>query len=132
MPSTPISLLLFFTSTSCPTLCNPMNCSMPDFPVIHYLPEFALILCCPLLFLCSIFTIIRVFYNELNLCIRWPKYYSPPKQWLLVYPRKDKIYASNPGLPPKPMGNHRLPEDAPTQGHTFRIRIGNCFACFQE
>ena len=26
---------------SCPTLCNPMNCSMPGFPVLHYLPEFA-------------------------------------------------------------------------------------------
>ena len=25
----------------CPTLCNPMNCSIPDFPVLHYLPEFA-------------------------------------------------------------------------------------------
>ena len=26
---------------SCPTLCNPMNCSMPGFPVLHYLLEFA-------------------------------------------------------------------------------------------
>ena len=26
---------------SCPTLCNPMDCSMPGFPVLHYLPEFA-------------------------------------------------------------------------------------------
>ena len=25
----------------CPTLCDPMNCSMPGFPVLHYLPEFA-------------------------------------------------------------------------------------------
>ena len=24
---------------SCPTLCNPMDCSMPDFPVYHHLPE---------------------------------------------------------------------------------------------
>ena len=24
---------------SCPTLCNPMDCSMPDFPVHHQLPE---------------------------------------------------------------------------------------------
>ena len=23
------------------TLCNPMNCSKPGFPVLHYLPEFA-------------------------------------------------------------------------------------------
>ena len=25
----------------CPTLCHPMNCSMPGLPVSHYLPEFA-------------------------------------------------------------------------------------------
>ena len=26
---------------SCLTLCNPMDCSRPGFPVLHYLPEFA-------------------------------------------------------------------------------------------
>ena len=26
---------------SCLTLCSPMNCSTPGFPVLHYLPEFA-------------------------------------------------------------------------------------------
>ena len=26
---------------SCLTLCDPMDCSMPDFHVLHYLPEFA-------------------------------------------------------------------------------------------
>ena len=26
---------------SCLTLCNPMDCSMPGFPVLHYLSEFA-------------------------------------------------------------------------------------------
>ena len=26
---------------SCPTLWDPMDCSMPDFPVLHHLPEFA-------------------------------------------------------------------------------------------
>ena len=25
---------------SCPTVCHPMNCSMPDLPVHHQLPEF--------------------------------------------------------------------------------------------
>ena len=25
----------------CPTLCNPMHCSMPGFPILHYLLEFA-------------------------------------------------------------------------------------------
>ena len=35
-----------------------------------------LILCHPLLLLLSIFPSIRVFPNELALCIRWPKYWS--------------------------------------------------------
>ena len=35
-----------------------------------------LILCHPLLVLPSIFLSIRVFSNELALCIRWPKYWS--------------------------------------------------------
>ena len=26
---------------SCLTLCNPMDCSMPGFPVLHHLPEFS-------------------------------------------------------------------------------------------
>ena len=26
---------------SCLTLCDPMDCSTPGFPVLHYLPEFA-------------------------------------------------------------------------------------------
>ena len=59
------------------------------FPVLHYLPEFAqihvhwaddaynhLILCCPLLFLPSIFPSIRVLSNELTLYNMWPKYWS--------------------------------------------------------
>ena len=25
----------------CPTLYNPMDCSAPGFPILHYLPEFA-------------------------------------------------------------------------------------------
>ena len=35
-----------------------------------------LILCCPLCLLSSIFPTIRVFSNELAICIRWPKYWS--------------------------------------------------------
>ena len=26
---------------SCPALCDPMNCIIPGFTVLHYLPEFA-------------------------------------------------------------------------------------------
>ena len=69
---------------SCPTLCDPMNHSMPGLPVHHHLPDFAQThvhrvgdaLCRPLLLLPSIFPRIRVFSNESDLCIRWPKYWS--------------------------------------------------------
>ena len=40
------------------------------------MPSNHLIICHPLLFLCSIFPSIRVFSNELVLLIRWPKYWS--------------------------------------------------------
>ena len=73
---------------SCLTLCNPMNCSTPGFPVHHQLLELTqthvhrvsdaiqpFILCHPLLLLLSIFPSIRVFSNESVLCIRWPKYW---------------------------------------------------------
>ena len=40
------------------------------------MPSNHLILCPPLLLLPSIFPRVRVFFNELDLCIRWPKYWS--------------------------------------------------------
>ena len=40
------------------------------------MPSNDLILCCPLLLLPSIFPSIRLFSNELTLCIRWPKNWS--------------------------------------------------------
>ena len=40
------------------------------------MPSNCLILCCPLLFLPSIFPSIRVFSNEWAVYIRWPKYWS--------------------------------------------------------
>jgi len=74
---------------SCPTLCDPMDHSMPGFPVHHQLPEFTqthsidsvmpsnhLILCHPLHLLPSIFPSMKVFSNESVLLIRWPKYWS--------------------------------------------------------
>ena len=49
------------------------------------MPSNHLILCCPLLFLPSIFPSIRVFSSELALHIRWPKYWSfsirPPNEY---------------------------------------------------
>ena len=40
-PYSPSSSVHFSSVTqSCPTLCNPMNCSIPGLPVHHQLPEF--------------------------------------------------------------------------------------------
>ena len=44
--------------------------------IVSVMPSNHLILCHPLLLLPSIFPSIRVFPNELALCIRWPKYWS--------------------------------------------------------
>ena len=73
----------------CPTLCDPMGCSTPGFPVHHQLPSFLklmsiesvmpsnhLLLCRPLLLLPSVFPSIKVFSSESVLCIRWPKDWS--------------------------------------------------------
>ena len=40
------------------------------------MPSNHLILCHPLLLLPSVFSSIRIFSNELALCMRWPKYWS--------------------------------------------------------
>ena len=33
-------LIICLVAKSCPTLSYPMDCSLPGFPVLHYLPEF--------------------------------------------------------------------------------------------
>ena len=71
------------------TLCNPIDCSSQTSlsfiisqsmlklkSIESMMPSNHLILCCPLLFLPSIFPIIRVFSNESVLHIRWPEYWS--------------------------------------------------------
>ena len=76
----------FHLLLSCLTLCNPMYYSMPGFPVLHYLLEFAQthvhwvsdaiqpshLSPHPLLLLPSVFTCIRVFSSESAVSIRWP------------------------------------------------------------
>ena len=76
-----------------PTLCGPMDYSMPwyavGFPVLYHLlellklmsiesvmPSSHLVLCLPLFLLPSIFPTIKVFSNESVLPIRWPKHWS--------------------------------------------------------
>ena len=86
----PVPIVQFSSVTqSCPTLCDPMNRSMPGLPVHHQLPEFTqihvhrvgdaishLILGRPLLLLPPIPPSIRVFSNESTLHVRCPKYWS--------------------------------------------------------
>ena len=70
-------------------LCDPMDCRMPGFSVLHYFLELAqthdheslmpsnhLILCHTLLLPPSIIPSIRIFSNESVLHIRWPEYWS--------------------------------------------------------
>ena len=97
---------------SCPTLCNPMDCSKPGFPVHHHswsllelmsiksvMPSNHLTLCRPLILLPSIFSSIRGFSSEAGLPISWPKYgsfsfsISPSNEysWLISF-RVDWFY----------------------------------------
>ena len=76
---------------SCPTICNPMDCSTrwlqascpslcprvcSDSSTEAGMPSNSFILSCTVFFLLSIFPSIRVFSNELPLHIRWLKYWS--------------------------------------------------------
>ena len=83
-----VSVQFSSAAQSCPTLCDPMNCSTPGLPVHHQLWEFRLasiesvmpcsylILGRPLLLLPSIPPSIKVFSSETILRMRWPKYWS--------------------------------------------------------
>ena len=74
---------------SCPTLCDPMNCSTPGplsitnsrsslrlMSIESVMPSSHLILGRPLLLLPPIPPSIKVFSNESTLRMRWPKYWS--------------------------------------------------------
>ena len=78
---------LLFSHSACPTLCDPMDCSMSGSSVLHYLLKFAQIHVhwvgdaiqpsCPLSSPSPpAFPSIKVFSNEPSLHIRWPKYWS--------------------------------------------------------
>ena len=87
-----VSVQFSSVTQSCPTLCDPMNCSTPGLPVHHQLPE------CTQIHVHRVSDVIqpshpllspsppapnpsqgedlRVFSNESTLCMRWPKYWS--------------------------------------------------------
>ena len=73
------------------TLCDPKDCIVAQQASLSFsmsqtllklmfiesvMPSNHLILCCPLLFLPSIFPSIRIFSSESALHIRWPKYWN--------------------------------------------------------
>ena len=84
-------MIIIFSVQLCLTLCDPMDCSTPGFPVHHgacsqsllrlmsiesVMPSNHLILYRPLLLLPSTFPSTRVFSKESGFCFRWPKYCS--------------------------------------------------------
>ena len=84
-----LSVQFSSVSQSRPTLCDPMDCSMPGFPVHHQLPELyqihvhrvgdAIQPSHPLLSPSPPALNLsqhQVFSNESVFCIRWPKYWS--------------------------------------------------------
>ena len=89
MSNDQVYVMISSVAQPCPTLCDPVDYSMPCFPVRNQLPDLLklmsielvmpsnhLILCHPLLFLPSILPSIRVFSNQSALLTRWPKYWS--------------------------------------------------------
>ena len=96
---------------SCPTLCNPMNCSTPASLSItnsrsslrltsteSVMPSSHLVLCRPLFLLPPIPPSIRVFSNESTLRMMWPKYWSfrfsiiPSKVIVTLRKQTEKCY----------------------------------------
>ena len=82
------SVQFSLVAQSCPTLCNPMDCSTPGFPVHHQLLELLKLMsidamwwhrcqwCQPTISSSSLLLLPSIFPNELVLHIRWPKYWS--------------------------------------------------------
>ena len=82
------SIQLRSVAQSYPTLCNPMYCSTPGFPILCYLPEFAqthvqwvddvIQLSLPLSPPYPALNLSQCWglFSELALRIRWPKYWS--------------------------------------------------------
>ena len=61
---------------SCPTLCDPMGCSMPGLPVPHHLPEFSQVHSHCIRTLSSCLSLWLSLLLLPSVQIRWPKYWS--------------------------------------------------------
>ena len=127
------SVQLSSVAQSCPALCDPMDCSTPGLPVHHQLqsllklmslesvmPSNYVILCCPLLFLSSVFPSIRICSNESVLCIRWPKYWSFSLRSVLAMNIQDWFPWGLPGLASlQSKGLPRVFSNTTVQKHQF-------------
>jgi len=135
----PKNVQVQFTSAtqSCPTICDPMDCSTPGFPVHHQLPEFTQTLVYqvsdaiqpshPLSFLLlqpSIFPSIRVFSSESVLHISLPglvfQLQQQSFQWIF---RTDFLYGRLVGSPCSPRDSQ---ESSPTP--QFKSIISSVFS----
>ena len=81
-------LLLFFSCQSCLTLCHPMDHSMPGFPVLHYLLEFA-----------------QVYVHELELGLLTPSSGSSVL-WHMMSGKESHFNCRKTSLPQLMMGNN--------------------------
>ena len=104
-----LSLQFSSVAQSCPTLCDPMNCSMPGFPVHHQLleptqpmsielvmPSSHLILCRPLFLLPSIFPSIRSFqmsqlFASGGQILEWFKSWQTSHSWEVAGPVLESV-----------------------------------------
>ena len=122
---TEISVQSSSISQLCPTLCDPMECRTPGFPVIQKLPELAQTLVHqvsdaiqpshPLLSHSPVFNLSQhqALSNESVLCISSVQFSSVAQSSLAL---GDTMNLSTPGLP----AHHHLPEF--TQTHVHRVR----------
>ena len=124
----------------CLILWDPVDCSLPRFPVHHQLPEFAqtisielvipsnhLILCC--LLLPSVFRSVRVFSNESLLHIRWLKELQSVSSRQAHAPQviRGKLGEGVRRDPPQPPRPGPDPGTRPAKGET---RNGTCLRSY--
>ena len=99
------------------------------------MPSNHLILCCPLVFLTSIFPSIRVFPNELAPYIRWPKYWSfsfsisPSKGYSgLISFRMDWLdLLAVQGILKSALQHHSLKASVPQHSAFFMVQLSHLY-----
>ena len=101
---------------SCPTLCDPMDCSTPGLPVHHQFPKLAQTHVCWVSDANPIFPSIRVFSNKSVLRIRGPKYWS-------------FSFSISPSNEYSGLISHDIPWDSAKLGYTCLICQETAWSC---